>query len=95
MPWGRRRFENLEVVAQFTLKHPENFMDLLELLYGLSRDIFQETNHVTAYDDPNYPEWKDRHSAPFDSAALFFKLEEGDEVVRLLQINHRDDFNPN
>jgi hypothetical protein len=70
-------------------------MDLLELLFGLSRDIFYDGNHVTPYQDPRHPEWIDCHSAPFDKAFLIFKVEQEGGVVRFLQANHLEDFNPN
>jgi len=93
---GRRYFEGLpEVIAPYISRHPETFMDLLELLYGLSRDISYEGNQVTPYRDPRHPEWVDYHSAPFDDAYLIFKVEREGEVVRFLQANHRGDFNPN
>ncbi len=67
-------------------------MDLLELLYGLSRDIFQPGNKVVPLPDPKYP---DRYSAPFDGARLIFKLEEEGLVVRLLEAPFWGDFVPN
>jgi hypothetical protein len=88
----RRRFEGFEVIARAVEAHPEVTMDLIDRLYLMARDVFNEDNRVTKLPDRDQP---DRYSTPFDNAVLFFKLEEETVVVRFLQITFWDDFNPN